>query len=295
MSTDKFSFDSVSYEDIVNKDKIHDQDYIFCTICLQLMADPAETECGHLFCYECLAVSLQANHNCPTCSFKNCNYSKSASRRRDIMNLIIKCPKGQCNTQVQLKELESHFDVGCKFGNQLCIWCKNKFPYDKVENHMVYCPEADHKCQYCEKTYKSYQESEHYDVCEGMYYLCELCNNDVLRRNLADHQVNDCTFSDKICKICNVKFTYDTIDHHEKYCDMKPVECDFCFQKLKYEQQYEHYDVCPAMLFTCDICNNDIARQNKAQHEIECRKLNILTCKWCNTNYKKELNGDHTN
>lgn len=38
-----------------------------CPICMQLLADPFVTPCGHTFCYDCISRHLETAKNCPCC------------------------------------------------------------------------------------------------------------------------------------------------------------------------------------------------------------------------------------
>ena len=39
-----------------------------CPVCLETLADPFVTACGHSFCYACIARHLEAAKNCPACA-----------------------------------------------------------------------------------------------------------------------------------------------------------------------------------------------------------------------------------
>ncbi|GAQ80437.1 hypothetical protein KFL_000540140 [Klebsormidium nitens] len=41
-----------------------------CPICLEILDQPVETDCGHAFCEECLLKSVQVSPICPTCRFR---------------------------------------------------------------------------------------------------------------------------------------------------------------------------------------------------------------------------------
>ena len=54
-------------EDCVNLRKT-----IECPICMDILSDPAMlTECGHIFCKECIHKSFEIAHKCPMCSIPN--------------------------------------------------------------------------------------------------------------------------------------------------------------------------------------------------------------------------------
>lgn len=43
------------------------RDDMDCTLCFSLIHDPIVTECGHVFCRDCLARALDHNNHCPMC------------------------------------------------------------------------------------------------------------------------------------------------------------------------------------------------------------------------------------
>jgi E3 ubiquitin-protein ligase RFWD2 len=38
-----------------------------CPICVEVIADPFVTPCGHTFCYQCITTHLRHQSNCPSC------------------------------------------------------------------------------------------------------------------------------------------------------------------------------------------------------------------------------------
>lgn len=54
---------------VVKEEKNDDENEDVCGICLNELNDEniGVTECGHMFCYDCLTASVQRYHNCPYC------------------------------------------------------------------------------------------------------------------------------------------------------------------------------------------------------------------------------------
>ena len=64
-----------------------------CPICQQILQDPLQTSCEHLFCKHCLLEALQRRpRDCPLCRQRH-THMKDAFNQRKIGNLQVKCPK----------------------------------------------------------------------------------------------------------------------------------------------------------------------------------------------------------
>lgn len=85
------------------------------------MRNPVQTECGHLFCRDCLEPVLKRRH--PICPLDKEEISQEGifpdnACRREILNLEVACnyAKGGCPWVGHLKELE----VGEKYDTWCC-------------------------------------------------------------------------------------------------------------------------------------------------------------------------------
>ena len=82
-----------------------------CPVCLYAMRNPVQTECGHLFCRECLDPVLKRKR--PICPLDKEDINADSifpdnACRREILNLEVYCPfvSGGCEWIGQLKKLE---------------------------------------------------------------------------------------------------------------------------------------------------------------------------------------------
>ncbi|TKR61565.1 hypothetical protein L596_028659 [Steinernema carpocapsae] len=60
-----------------------------CAICQDLITNPVETDCGHMYCYDCLYGGLQ-NDSCPICR-KHIEYSHDLKKSYALKDLIELC------------------------------------------------------------------------------------------------------------------------------------------------------------------------------------------------------------
>ena len=82
-----------------------------CPMCFSAMRKPVQTECGHLFCRDCLDPLLKRKR--PICpldqeEIKADSIFPDNACRREILNLEVYCPfvSGGCDWKGQLKILE---------------------------------------------------------------------------------------------------------------------------------------------------------------------------------------------
>lgn len=99
-----------------------------CPICLFAMRNPVQTECGHLFCRECLDPVLKSHH--PVCPLDKEEISQEGifpdnACRREILNLEVGCNfvAGGCTWVGRLKDVEvRRGGASCVHGGTRCVY-----------------------------------------------------------------------------------------------------------------------------------------------------------------------------
>ncbi|KAH8237742.1 hypothetical protein KR038_010447 [Drosophila bunnanda] len=61
------TIDLTENDDVPESDSSNESVYN-CPICLSKLQDPATTNCGHVFCFECLVECLVYRSSCPVCN-----------------------------------------------------------------------------------------------------------------------------------------------------------------------------------------------------------------------------------
>ena len=110
-----YSYNGVEYQ-FVNTPKEF-LDKLQCPICWELVSDPVQTSCGHLFCGRC----IQETKTCPTDRGKFTPTPDQFNKRR-VCNFKVKCPNEQrgCQWQGNLGDAEKHTNVNCDYQFVVC-------------------------------------------------------------------------------------------------------------------------------------------------------------------------------
>jgi hypothetical protein len=137
------------------------EDFI-CGICREIVRNPPNLPCPHLFCQNCLQKMMNSSEKrteCPICraEFSAGNLSPSSYSIKMISSLPIKCPnhgKGcKWTGTIGLQEsiLNNHLRNSCLWGGyENCKACGMQFRKDEEKEHLQICPEAERKCEFCD-------------------------------------------------------------------------------------------------------------------------------------------------
>ena len=188
-----YSYKGVEYEFVDTEKKLLDE--VKCPICWELVSDPVQTSCGHLFCGECIT----GTSTCPVDRKQFTSYSDKFNDRR-LRNFKVKCPKKErgCQWQGNLGDVDKHTSVNCDYATVKCYNtdCRVKVERTQLVNHMQNeCLQRMYKCPYCNKedTYLTVTTT-HCTICEGLPLPCPSgCGRlGLVRKNIAHHLSADC-------------------------------------------------------------------------------------------------------
>ena len=189
-----YSYKGVEYEFVNTQIELLDE--LKCPICLELVSDPVQTSCGHLFCGEC----IEGIQECPV-DRELFTTTPDLFNNRRVRNFKVKCPnrRGGCQWQGNLGDIDNHTAADCDC-DQLVV-CYNDGCLAKIERrhlveHMYHeCPQRVYNCPFCdeEDTYLSVTTT-HFTVCEGIRLSCPAgCGRrGLVRGDMAQHLSTDC-------------------------------------------------------------------------------------------------------
>ena len=166
-----------------------------CPICVELVSDPVQTSCGHLFCGKC----IKGTQTCPVDRKQFTSHKDNYNDRR-VRNLKVKCPNKRrgCQWQGDLGGAARHTDVNCDYQIVKCDNenCNVKVQKGQLVDHMNNaCPQRKYKCPHCSKE-DTYLEvtTTHFTTCDDMPLLCPggCGRRGLVRRNMARHLSTEC-------------------------------------------------------------------------------------------------------
>ena len=228
----KYSYFGKEYQ-FISKDKSFVEKYL-CPICQEMLFNPVQTSCGHLFCGRCLQRSN--SKTCPSCRTQfSREPTEDKFNEREVKNLIVKCQSSSrgCVWEGELGNVSSHVNEVC--GCQL-VQCPNKCGEEMerrdIEKHKKdICELRQYTCPHCtgygffftskyRGTYKKVT-TIHFKMCEGFPLDCP--NNcgkkGIRRRDMPSHfaacpeQVVPCRYQSLGCK---VRLPRKQIEQHMK-------------------------------------------------------------------------------
>ena len=192
-----YSYQGVEYEFVGTEKRFLEE--LKCPICLELVSDPVQTSCGHLFCGKCIIRSEK--RICPV-DRERFTYHADTFNDRRVRNFKVKCPNNErgCQWQGCLGDVEEHTDTDCDYQIVDCdhIDCEVKVERRCLVEHMqAECLQRMEMCSFCNEndTHMNLKVTKtHLTVCEHLPLPCLAgCDEKgLVRGNMADHLSAEC-------------------------------------------------------------------------------------------------------
>ena len=191
-SLPQFSYKGVNYTFVDVQKRLLEE--LKCPICLELVSDPVQTSCGHLFCGECIKRVC-------TCPVDRRYFTKTPDHfnNRRLGDFKVKCPncdKG-CPWQGELRAAKEHTSDVCHFKMVKCRnGCGMEMEQKVLEAHeTTECVCLNCKCPHCpHKDTLRKINTTHLVVCESFRLPCVAgCKRSLTRRGMKDHLAKTCS------------------------------------------------------------------------------------------------------
>lgn len=202
-----------------------------CPICQQILQNPLQTSCGHLFCKHCLLEALQRRpRDCPLCRQRH-THMKDAFNQRKIGNLQVKC---------------SNHAKGCLWVGML----------SSVEDHATSCELETVECPNgCNSQMLRKDVTEHVqELCLNRAYTCQYCGKEGQFTRIVGHHLLKCRLLPLSCpnECGETKIPRCDMSKHTKVCPYEVIQCEY------------HLLGCPAKMQRCSYAQH--VQENKDIH-----------------------------
>jgi len=152
-----------------DRKRLENLEYL-CPICHDLIQDPVETECSHLFCETCLATHVdKGGDKCPLCNVEiNADeFSYPSFIKRKLQSIQVSCTYPECTFKGSWKEIQIHYPP--HFYTP-CPFCQEKV--QNIERHVEQCPAISRECSKCNQTLLASEQKQHKAECLEEYVSC---------------------------------------------------------------------------------------------------------------------------
>ncbi|KAJ7384289.1 TNF receptor-associated factor 3 [Desmophyllum pertusum] len=201
-----------------------------CINCRYVLRDPAQSSCGHRFCWLCLEEILTKAPTDPRCPDDNEPLQKhlifkDKCAQKEILDLECYCPKKSlgCQWCGKLAQLQAH-DAECSFSEVKCLYvhlgCIVVVLRHQLAKHVENdCLYKVVDCPYCQGGFSGVKMREHLEVCGKFPVKCpDGCDkSDILREALEEHS-QSCPRAPVQCKFssmgCSFRGSRESLEEH---------------------------------------------------------------------------------
>ncbi|XP_059390502.1 TNF receptor-associated factor 6 [Carassius carassius] len=203
-----------------------------CPICLMGLRSAVQTPCGHRFCNSCIKKSIRdTGQKCPVDNevlleeqlFPD-NFAK-----REILSLTVRCPNEGCSDKMELRQLEKHSSQ-CKFATVQCPQCLESVRKSHLDEHKSeQCSQRRMTCPACAGSFVFANKQIHEQICPFANTVCEYCEMELIRDQLALHCDTDCLKAPVACTFstfgCHVKMPRNELAQHMQEFTQMHMRC----------------------------------------------------------------------
>ena len=211
----EFSFSYKGKEYLFVEETKKNLEALKCPVCFEIVLEPVQTSCGHLFCKKC----ARGVTRCPACRKQYTSVPDHFNNRR-VRSLRVKCPftENGCKWVGDLGDVGDHEAVQCEFQPKPCPYCdfttKQK---EKLQQHLMTCDSHTFQCPNgCGASPSRRGLDQHLEKCPEQLVQCKFsmlgCDAEIPRKAMESHVATSAEHSTEFLLQHVVKLT-DLVSH----------------------------------------------------------------------------------
>ena len=161
-----------------------------CPVCFEIVLEPVQTSCGHLFCKKCVTGVTR----CPACREQFTSVPDHFNNRR-VKSLRVKCPftANGCKWVGDLGDVGDHKAARCEFLPKPCPYCDfTTIQEDKFQKHLMTCDSHTFQCPNgCGAAPSRKNLDQHLEECPEQLVRCKFsilgCDAVLPRKSMESH------------------------------------------------------------------------------------------------------------
>ena len=186
----EFSFSYRGKEYLFVEETKKNLEALQCSVCYEIVLEPVQTSCGHLFCTKC----VRGVTKCPACQEPFTSVPDHFNNRR-VLSLRVKCPftANGCKWVGDLVDVGDHEAARCKFQTKPCPYCEfTTIQKKKLQQHLTSCDSHTFQCPNgCGAAPSRRGFSQHLEECPEQLVRCKFsilgCNAVLARKSMEHH------------------------------------------------------------------------------------------------------------
>ena len=185
-----FSFSYKGKEYLFVEDIKKNLEALQCPVCFEIVLEPVQTSCGHLFCKRC----VEEVATCPVCR-KQFTSMPDHFNKRQVRSLRVKCPctANGCKWVGDLGDVGDHEAAECEFQPKPCPYCDfTTIQKVELQQHLVMCDSHTFRCPNgCGDATSRKDFNQHLDECPEQLVRCKFlilgCDVELPRKAMERH------------------------------------------------------------------------------------------------------------